>query len=110
MAQEANIVAVGDYSARDADGGGEVGYNPTLRTAPPILKYLSTSDGLLSTLINDPLLLKTYRARANLEGHLFKLMYWKMVQVKFEEDFIEGDDHRLTLTDLGKVMLRTNGD
>ena len=82
---------------------------PTIQTALPLMRSLNPDGGLLSSMIADPALYDAYGSMDRFIRHLFRLIYWNMVEVKFMEDELEGDDHRLTLTDLGKTTLRLNG-
>ena len=82
---------------------------PTIQTALPLMRHLNPDGGLLSSMIADSALCDAYGNMDRFIRHLFRLIYWNMVEVKFIEDELEGDDHRLSLTDLGKTTLRLNG-
>ena len=82
----------------------------TLRTAMPLLGQLYPDERMMSSLIDDPVLYKIYPNLDNIMGHLFMLVGWGMVEIKYVEDIIEGDDHRLIVTRLGKAALELNGD
>ena len=75
----------------------------------PILRHLDPGGGLLSSMVADPSLCDAYGSMERFTRHLFRLIYWNMVEVKFIEDELEGDDHRLSITDLGKTTLRLHG-
>lgn len=95
---------------RDADAGvPDLSDAPTIQTALPLLRHLNPDGGLLSSMVADSSLCDAYGNMDRFVRHLFRLIYWNMVEVKFIEDELEGDDHRLSLTDLGKTTLRLNG-
>ena len=102
--------------ASKAEAGATEGRAPepharvTLRTAMPLLGQLYPDERMLSSLIDDPVLYKIYPNLDNIVGHLFMLAGWGMVEIKYVEDIIEGDDHRLIVTEFGKAALRFNGD
>ena len=82
---------------------------PTIHTVLPILRHLDADGTLLSSMIYDPSLCDAYGSMDRFIRNLFRLIYWNMVEVKFIEDELEGDDHRLSMTDLGKATLRLHG-
>lgn len=43
-------------------------------------------------------------------SHMFRLNYRGMAEIKFIEDELEGDDHQVTVTDMGETTVRLNGD
>ena len=99
--------ADGPYGADD--GMPDILDPPAIRAALPILRHLEPDGVLLSSMIADPVPLGVYKTVDHLMGHLLRLIRWKIVSVKFIEDELEGDDHRLSLTDLGRATLRLNG-
>lgn len=107
MAQEA---ALAD-GPRGADGMEPVDFEPpTLRDALPLLRHISPDGGMLSEMIADADLFGNYKSLDHFMSHMLKLNYWGMVEIKFIEDELEGDDHRVTVTDIGKTTVRLNGD
>ena len=103
--------------ASKAEAGATEGRAPepharvTLRTAMPLLGQLYPDERMMSSLIDDPVLYKIYPNLNNIMAHLFRLVYWKMVEIKYVEDIDDGgDDHRLIVTRLGKAALELNGD
>ena len=102
--------------ASETEAGATEGYTPeplgkvSLRTAMPLLGQLYPDERMMSSLIDDPVLYKIYPNLNNIMAHLFRLVYWKMVEIKYEEDIDGGDDHRLIVTKLGKAALELNGD
>ena len=99
----ADVAGSADTSVLDPDD------TPTIQTALPLMRHLNPDGGLLSSMIADSTLCDAYGNMDRFIRHLFRLIYWNMVEVKFIEDELEGDDHRLSLTDLGKTTLRLNG-
>lgn len=91
------------------DGMPDILDPPAIRAAMPILRHLDPDGRLLSSMIADPVPLGVYKTVDHLMDHLLRLIRWKIVSVKFIEDELEGDDHRLSLTDLGRATLRLNG-
>ena len=102
--------------ASKAEAGATEGRAPepharvTLRTAMPLLGQLYPDERMMSSLIDDPVLYKIYPNLDNIMGHLFMLVGWGMVEIKYVEDMNGGDDHRLIVTEFGKAALRFNGD
>ena len=96
---------------RGEDGPESDGFEPpTLRDALPLLRHISPDGGMLSEMIADACLFGNYKSLDHFMSHMFKLSYWGMVEIKFIEDELEGDDHQVTVTDIGKTTVRLNGD
>lgn len=83
---------------------------PSLRDALPLLRHIGPDGGMLSEMIADAGLFGNYKSLDQFMSHMFRLNYRGMAEIKFIEDELEGDDHQVTVTDMGKTTVRLNGD
>lgn len=104
-----------ETALKDVDHGADLADSadfdpPSLREALPLLRRISPDGGMLSEMIADDGLFGNYKSLDHFISHMLKLSDWGMVEIKFIEDELEGDDHRVTVTDIGKTTVRLNGD
>jgi len=77
----------------------------------PILEKIDEDKGtLFSDLLSNKMLLEKLGDIDNLSAQIYRLLSIKMLSMRTEQDFEEGEDIRLILTQIGNAYLRKNKD